>query len=111
MIKKLMQLYYINSLYPGHKCVFDYDSLTILQMSLTVTSAKFQANLTDRKGFSKLLQQATQREQPAHVHLAAVETKASPCPFQRICGGRKRRRQSRGKGRKRATAEKDFFFF
>lgn len=50
-----MQLYYINSFYPGHKGVFDCDSLIILQMSLTVTSAKFQANLTDRKEFSKLL--------------------------------------------------------
>lgn len=54
-MKKLMQLYYINSFYPGHKYVFKCDSLTILLMSLTVSSAKFQANLTDRKGFSKLL--------------------------------------------------------
>lgn len=54
-MKKLMQLYYINSFYPGHTGVFDCDSLIILQMSLTVTSAKFQANLTDRKEFSKLL--------------------------------------------------------
>lgn len=54
-MKKLMQLYYINSFYPGHKGVFDCDSLTILQMSLTVTSAKFQANLTDRKELSKSL--------------------------------------------------------
>lgn len=54
-MKKLMQLYYMNSFYPDRKCVFDCDSLTILQMSLTVISAKFQARLTDRKRFSKLL--------------------------------------------------------
>lgn len=116
-MKKLAQLYYINSFNLGHKCIFNCDSLTILQMSLRVTSAEFQANLTDRKGFSKLRayclsgQQAAQTEQQAHVHLAAVETKASHCPLQRMCRGRKRKRQSRGEGRKRATAEKYFCFF
>lgn len=54
-------------------------------------------------------QQAAQTEKPAHVRLVQAETKAAPCPSQTMCGRRKRRRQRGGKGRKRATAEKEVF--